>query len=54
MGWTEVLATIASILGAVMAFLKWIKKKPIEDVQKKKTEVRDEIDHFKKTGRPKW
>ena len=49
-----ILEIIKSVLGLVPIIDKWFRKSSMEKEQKAKDNVRDQVDHAKKTGRPKW
>jgi len=51
--WESILAIAAGIIAILAAYLKGPSKDPQGDIEKKKADVREEMDHFKKTGRPK-
>jgi hypothetical protein len=48
-----ILEAILALLKAIPYFDKWFSKSPAEKVADAKDKSREEIDEFKKTGRPK-
>lgn len=52
--WVGILSLVTAVVSAIAVYLKMRNDKgPQAGVEEKKAEVRDEMDHFKKTGRPK-
>lgn len=49
-----ILAILAGILKVIPIVNKWFTESTAEKVREEKEEFRDDVDHFKKTGRPKW
>lgn len=52
--WAGILALLTAIFQAIPIIGKWLSKPATQKVEDKQEDVKDEIDHFKKTGRPKW
>jgi hypothetical protein len=53
MGWvTAIGSLIMAVLKALPILDKWFSKSVTQKVEEKQAELRDEIDDFKKTGRP--
>jgi hypothetical protein len=43
---------LMGLIKAIPIFNKWFTKTPEQKVEEKKSDLRDEIDQFKETGRP--
>jgi hypothetical protein len=48
------LEILKQILAAIPILNRWFTKTPAEKIEKREEEVREEIEEFKKTGRPSW
>jgi F0F1-type ATP synthase membrane subunit b/b' len=49
-----ILEIIKQILAAIPILNRWFTKTTSEKIEKREEKVRDDIEEFKKTGRPKW
>lgn len=50
----SIIELINNILKVIPIVNKWFSKTPAKKTEERKEDTRDEIEDFKKSGRPKW
>lgn len=51
---TAIVAAITSFFKSIPILDRWFTKTASEKIADKKKDAREDIDNYKKTGRPKW
>ena len=52
--WAALIPLLDKALGILQLLIKALGKPPSEKVEKKREELREEMDRLRKTGRPSW
>ena len=52
--WASIIGLVKAFFEAIPVVSKWFDKTAAEKEEEARKEVRDQVDHARKTGRPKW